>query len=78
MINPNEKSEIVAELRKISSLLTVIATDGKTREEKIQVFDQLGMTHQQIGDIVGSTKNAVQKTLKRLQNKEVNLEINGK
>ena len=70
MTNPNEKSDVIAELQKINRLLTIIALDGKSQNEKILFCTQLGMTHPQIGDVVGISANAVQKTLKRLAKKD--------
>lgn len=69
MTNPNENSEIIAELRKMNRLLTVIAIEEKTQSEKVLFCSQLGMTHPQIGDVVGISANAVQKALKRLEKK---------
>jgi len=62
--------EMLAELRKISRLLSIIAIKGHSQAEAIAILSNAGLAQKEIAEYLGITANAVALTLKRQRNKK--------
>ena len=63
----NSDDEIIDELRKITRLLTVLATKGMTQREQIMLLDSVGLPPREIAELIGTTSNTVSVTLSTLR-----------
>ena len=55
--------DILNELRRITKILALIASQNKTQKEQIDVLSNAGMQPKEIADILGTTPNTVRVTL---------------
>jgi DNA-binding CsgD family transcriptional regulator len=64
MINTvSGNQEVLLELKKMSKLLAIIATEGKSQSDKILLFSQVGLPPKEIAEILGITPNLVSVTM---------------
>ncbi len=63
----NSDEIIIDELRKITRLLTVLATKGMTQREQIVLLDSVGLPPREIAELIGTTSNTVSVTLSTLR-----------
>lgn len=54
---------ILDELKKLSKLMGVIATQGRSSGDKITLLSQVGLTPKEIADTLGISSNLVSVTL---------------
>jgi DNA-binding CsgD family transcriptional regulator len=68
--------EVLGELKKITALLSVIATRGLTQRDQIAALARVGLTPSQIAELLGTTPNTVSVYLSQLkkQSKKLNRE----
>jgi DNA-binding CsgD family transcriptional regulator len=67
----SREDEILDELRKVTRLLSVIATQGQSQREQIAALARVGFTPKQIADLLGTTANTVSVYLSAIR-KEAN------
>ena len=63
----NTEEEIIAELRKITRLLTLLVTKDKTQRAQIVLLDSVGLPPREIAELIGTTANTVSVTLSTLR-----------
>ena len=63
----NTEEEIIAELRKITRLLTLLVTKDKTQREQVVLLDSVGLPPREIAELIGTTANTVSVTLSTLR-----------
>jgi len=67
----NEQQAVLQELRRISRLLTVVATkEVATKRERISILADAGFEPKEIADLVGTTPNTVSVTLHSLRKRQ--------
>lgn len=66
----NRDDEIVTELRKITRLLSVIATKGLSQRDQIRALDQVGFTPKEAAELLGTTRNTVSVYLSAIRKEE--------
>ncbi len=59
MFSEQHAEKLLEQVNKITSLLAVIATDGKPHSEKVMILLQTGLSTQEISVMLGITPNAV-------------------
>jgi DNA-directed RNA polymerase specialized sigma24 family protein len=62
--------EILVELKRITKLLVLIATQTKMQSEKMITLQQLGFSPKEIGDLLGVSSNLVRVTLHQVRKKK--------
>ena len=55
----NRDDEILDELRKVTRLLSVIATHGLSQRDQIAALARVGFTPKQTAELLGTTANTV-------------------
>lgn len=55
----NRDEEVLAELRKTTRLLSVIATQGLPQREQIAALARVGFTPKETAELLGTTPNTV-------------------
>lgn len=63
----NSDEQVISELKRITRLLTVLATKEMTQREQIQLLDSVGMAPREIAELIGTTANTVSVTLSALR-----------
>lgn len=67
----NEQQAVLQELRRISRLLTVVATkEVGTKRDRISILADAGFEPKEIADLVGTTPNTVSVTLHSLRKQQ--------
>jgi len=59
--------EVLDELRKVTALLSVIATRGLTQRDQIAALARAGLAPKQIAELLGTTPNTVSVYLSQLK-----------
>jgi DNA-directed RNA polymerase specialized sigma24 family protein len=65
----NDNQEILTELKRMNKLLALLATQGKSQNDKIVLLAQLGFGPKEISELLGTTSNVVSVTLHKLRKK---------
>lgn len=55
----NQDDEILHELKSITRLLSVIATQGLSQRDQIATLARIGFSPKQIAELIGTTANTV-------------------
>jgi DNA-binding CsgD family transcriptional regulator len=55
----NREEEILDELKKVTRLLSVIATQGLSQRDQIAALARVGFTPKQTAELLGTTANTV-------------------
>jgi hypothetical protein len=66
----NREDEILVELRKMTRLLSVIATKGLSQRDQIAALDHVGFAPKDIAELVGTTRNTVSVYLSAIRKEE--------
>jgi len=70
MLDLNSKgTEILSELKKMNKLLALLATHGRTQNEKIILLAQSGFSPKEISDFLGISSNLVSVSLHHARKK---------
>ena len=70
MINSNIDNEILGELQKISKLLVLNLSEGKTNTEVIEILGRIGFQPKDIAELLGTSPNTVSVTLSKARKKQ--------
>ena len=57
------KDEILAELRRITRLLVLVAIEGKAQKDQVFCLSRVGFQPREIAELLGTTANTVRVTL---------------
>ena len=63
----DQNNEILEELRRITKLLSLIATKNQEQKEQIKVLSGIGFQPKEIAGMLDVTPNAVRVTLSRIR-----------
>lgn len=63
------ENDILAELEKITKLLSLIATKGDNQRQQITLLDSVGFQPKEIAELLGTTPNNVRVTLVSIRKK---------
>ena len=55
----NHEEEVIDELKKMTRLLSIIATHGLSQRDQIAALARAGFTPKQTGELLGTTSNTV-------------------
>jgi len=64
------ENQILAEVKKISRVLTLMATKDLAQREKIGLLSGLGLQPREIAELVGTTPNTVSVTLSSMRRQQ--------
>lgn len=69
MNNP-QHDDLLKELKRITKLLTMIATKDKKQKDQIRILDTLKFQPKEIAELLGTSANAVRVSLHSIRKKE--------
>lgn len=61
------QAHILAELRRITRLLVLMATEGKIQKDQIAMLSRVGFKPREIAELVGTTANTVNVALSAMR-----------
>lgn len=66
-MNGQDQQEVLAELRRIVRLLSLLATQNLNQRQQIEKLSAIGFQPKEIADLIGTTPNTVSVTLTSLR-----------